>query len=77
MLEGNGSGREPRDLSNRIQFRTNEVAEVAGVSVTQVKVWLRTEVLRSYTIGSMRFVHKSDLDEFIDRHRGDSFGLSA
>ena len=77
MTGKSGSGREPGDLSNRIQLRTDEVAEVAGVSVSQVKVWMRTEALPSYSIGSMRFVHRSDLKDFIDRHRGDSFGLSA
>ena len=66
-----------KDLSNRVQLRTREVADVAGVSLSQAKVWLKTEAVPSYLIDNMRFVWKEDLLAFIQRHRETSTGLAA
>jgi excisionase family DNA binding protein len=66
-----------KDLSNRVQYRPDEAADKMGVSLSKVKAWIRTGVLRSYTIDDMRFVMKSDLMAFIESHRNGSFGLAS
>ena len=70
-------GRTTKDLSNRVQYRPDEAADVLGVSVSKVKAWIRTGVLPSHTIDDMRFVLKTDLMGFIESHRNDSFGLAS
>ena len=71
------SERMTKDLSNRVQYRPDEAADVMGVSLSKVKAWIRTGVLPSHTIDHMRFVLKSDLLAFIESHRNDSFGLAS
>lgn len=66
-----------KDLSNRVQFRPDEAADVLGVSVSKVKAWIRTGVLASYTIDGMRFVSKSDLIAFVESQRENSFATLA
>lgn len=66
-----------KDLSNRIQYRPEEAADVLGVSVSKVKVWIRTGVIPSHTIDDMRFVMKADLMAFIESHREQSLGLAS
>ncbi len=71
------NGKLTKDLRNRVQYRPNEAADVMGVSVSKMKMWIRTGVLLSYTIDDMRFVMKSDLMAFIESHRSQAFGLAS
>ena len=72
-----GNEKLTKDLRNRVQYRPDEAADVMGVSVSKMKNWIKTGVLRSYTIDDMRFVMKSDLLAFIETHRSQSFGLAS
>ena len=46
-----------KDLRNRVQYRTDEAADVMGVSVSKMKTWIRTGVLPSYTIDAVSYTH--------------------
>lgn len=57
------------DLSNRLQFRQEEVAEVLGVSLSKVKEWVRTDVIPSYKMDNIRCVAREDVVAFIAKSR--------
>jgi excisionase family DNA binding protein len=76
-MKTKGDYKKIKDLTNRIQFRPEEVADVLGVSVSKVKQWIKTEALHSYLIDGMRFVHKNDVSTFIESYRNQSVVLAS
>lgn len=52
-----------------LTYRVEDAAEVMRVSKSQMKIWVQTGVVPSFTIGAMRFIHRSDLEQFVERHR--------
>lgn len=52
-----------------LQLRTKEVASILGVSISKAKEWIKSGDLKSYSIGSMRFVAMEDAVEFVEGYR--------
>ena len=59
--------RKKMTLAERLTFRPNEAAEVTGMSRDLIFKLLAAGELRSFKVGSARFIPADALREFMDR----------
>jgi len=66
-LGQNGTGSPPE--ANKPYLTVKEAAQLARLSPSTIRLYIRRRLLPSYKVGSRVLIKRADLERFLDEHR--------